>query len=252
MHPYLIHSGHILLPTFGLLAAIGLMAALGLSERSAALVGLDPEQMWNAGLFAIVAAFVLSRALLVAQNWHTFLNFPVLLLAVPSLTPTGVLMAGAATLLYLRWKQVHLLRALDDWAAPAALLWAALALGHFFEGSDAGLPTRFFWGLRSAGEVSPHHPVSLYAAGIALALTLWLFRRLKQSPAAGQTAALALLSTGVSQFLLSFLREPGVESPLGLDALQWVALAMIASGGGMLLLPGATSFLSRADDERPS
>lgn len=230
------------------------MAALGLSERCATLVGLDPERLWDAGLFAIVAAFVLSRALLVAQNWHTFLNFPVLLLAVPSLTPTGVLLAAGATLLYLRWKRVHLLRALDAWAAPAALLWAALALGHFFEGSDPGLPTRGFPGMVSTGETSPHHPVSVYAAAVALALTLRLYWRLKQAPAAGQTAAgqtagLALMLAGVSQFLLSFLREPGVESPLGLDALQWVALALIVVGGFVLLLPGAR--VSRAEDDGP-
>lgn len=244
MHPYLIHSGHIYLPTFGVLAAIGLMAALGLSERCARLVGLDTERLWDAGLFAIVAAFVLSRALLVAQNWHTFLSFPILLLAVPSLTPTGVLLAGAATLMYLRWKRIPILRALDAWAAPATLIWAALAMGHFFEGSDPGLPTRSFVGMRSAGKSSPHHPVSLYATVIALALTAWAYRRLRQEPAAGraagETAGWTLVLTGVGQFLLSFVREPGIESLLGVDTLQWVAVVMIACGGCLVAFaPGA-------------
>ena len=49
MHPYLLHSGHLLLPTFGVLAAIGLMAALSLSLRTAATISLDPEKLWNAG-----------------------------------------------------------------------------------------------------------------------------------------------------------------------------------------------------------
>jgi phosphatidylglycerol:prolipoprotein diacylglycerol transferase len=240
VHPYLIHSGHIFLPTFGVLAAIALMAGLGLSERCARLVGLDAERLWDAGLFAIVAAFVLSRALLVAQNWHTFLNFPILLLAVPSLTPTGVLLAGAATLLYLRWKRVPMLSALDAWAAPATLIWAALALGHFFEGSDPGVPTRSFLGMTSAGQSSPHHPVALYAAAVGLALTVLIYRRLQQKPAAGQTAGWTLVLTGVGQFLLSFLREPGAGSLLGLDALQWVAVALIACGGCVVAFaPGA-------------
>ena len=68
MHPYLLHSGHLLLPTFGVLAAIGLMAALTLSLRTAATVSLNPEAVWNAGLFAILSAFVLSRLLLIVTN----------------------------------------------------------------------------------------------------------------------------------------------------------------------------------------
>src|ERR1700732_2668412 len=65
MHPYLIHSGHLLLPTFGVLAAVGLMAALTLSLRTASIVGLNPERLWNAGLFTLLAAFALSRLLLI-------------------------------------------------------------------------------------------------------------------------------------------------------------------------------------------
>ncbi len=52
MHPYLIHSGRLLLPTFGVLSAIGLTSALALSLRTAKIGGLDPEKVWNAGVFA--------------------------------------------------------------------------------------------------------------------------------------------------------------------------------------------------------
>ena len=40
MHPYLLHSGHLLLPTFGVLAAVGLMSALTLSLRTAVIVAI--------------------------------------------------------------------------------------------------------------------------------------------------------------------------------------------------------------------
>ena len=45
MHPYLLHSGHLLLPTYGVLAALGLMAALTLSLRTAATVGLPMDKL---------------------------------------------------------------------------------------------------------------------------------------------------------------------------------------------------------------
>jgi len=82
LHPYILHFGSIFLPTFGVLAAIGLMAALFLSLRTAAIVGLSPDKLWNAGLFSILSAFVLSRLLLIVTNLHTLLSYPVLLLTV--------------------------------------------------------------------------------------------------------------------------------------------------------------------------
>src|SRR5271168_1225886 len=101
MHPYILHFGRLLIPTFGVLAAVGLMAALTLSLRTAAIVDLSPDSVWNAGLFALLSAFVLSRVLLVITNLHNFLAYPILLLAVPSLTATGILLTAIATAIYL-------------------------------------------------------------------------------------------------------------------------------------------------------
>ena len=131
MHPYLLHSGHLLLPTFGVLAALGLMAALTLSLRTAATVGLVPDKLWNAGLFTLLSAFALSRLLLIIANLHDFLAYPILLLMVPSLTAGGILLTILATAIYLRLRHLPLLDTLDAWAPCATLTWAFLALGHF-------------------------------------------------------------------------------------------------------------------------
>ena len=158
MHPYLLHSGHLLLPTFGVLAAVGLMAALTLSLRTAALVGLDPDKLWNAGLFALLSAFALSRLLLIAANPRNFLAYPILLLMVPSLTATGILLTIIVTAIYLRVRHLPIFDTLDAWSPCATLVWAFLALGHLAEGSDAGLPNHPPLG-------PPHparpHPVSI-------------------------------------------------------------------------------------------
>jgi phosphatidylglycerol:prolipoprotein diacylglycerol transferase len=138
MHPYLLHSGHLLLPTFGVLAALGLMAALTLSLRTAVTVGLPPDKLWNAGLFTLLSAFALSRLLLIATNLHDFLAYPILLLMVPSLSATGILLTILATAIYLRLQHLPLLDTLDAWSPCATLTWAFLALAHFAEGSDAG------------------------------------------------------------------------------------------------------------------
>jgi len=235
MHPYLIHSGHLLLPTFGVLAAVGLMMALTLSLRTAAIVGLNPDKFWNAGLFTLLSAFALSRLLLIAANLHNFLSYPILLLMVPSLTATGIVLTILATAIYLRLRQLPLLDTLDAWSPCATLTWAFLALGHFAEGSDAGLPTTLPWGLRIPPDRTPLHPVALYAALAAALLTIVLLRQLPHRHHPGDTFALALAASGTAQFLLTFFRQPIPGSSL-LDPIQWISLGMIALAGLVTLL----------------
>ncbi len=235
MHPYLIHSGHLLLPTFGVLAAVGFMTALTLSLRTAPIVDLDPEKLWNAGLFTLLSAFVLSRLLLIAVNPRSFLDYPILLLTVPSLNAIGILLTVIATAIYLRVKHLPLLDTLDAWSPCATLTWGFLALGHFAEGSDAGLPTTLPWGLRIPPDRMRLHPVALYAAIVAALLTQLLFRQLLRRQHPGDTFALALAASGTVQFLLTFFRQPFSDSSF-LDPIQWIALAMIVLAGFVLLL----------------
>lgn len=232
MHPNLLHIGFLTIPTFGLLAAIGLMFALGLSLRTAATVGLNRDHLWNAGLFAIIAAFVLSRLLLVATNLHTFFAYPILLLMVPSLTPLGLLLTAIATAIYLRVRALPLLAVLDAWAPCATLAWAFLALGHFAEGSDPGLPSTLPWAAPVPSTALRIHPVALYAALAAVIITALLLSHLPRRRRSGDTFTLALALAGLAQFLLTFFRQPTYsEGKLGtlLDPIQWVALGMIVT-----------------------
>ena len=237
LHPYLAHFGSVAIPTFGVLAAVGLMLALGLSERTARPMGVDPERLWDAGLFAVLAAFVLSRLLLIATNLRAFQAYPLLLLTVPSLTAGGLLLTLAATLAWLWFKQIPLLPALDAWAPCATLVWFFLALGHFAEGSDPGMP--FAYGIRPPGGATALHPVALYAAGVALVLTILLYPWLRRTKRAGETAGLALLGAGAGQFLLSFVRQPGLDQS-GLDALQWVGVGMMVAGTALVAAPSGS------------
>ncbi len=231
------------MPTFGLLAAAGLMGALWLVSRCAWRVGLAPDVMWNATFFAALAAFVLSRLLLVATNLRSFVSYPLLVLRLPSLTGVGLLLTGIATFLYLRVKRVPVLAALDAWAAPATLLWAFLAVGHLAEGSDPGLPSRAPWAVRVGADPDLQQPVGIFAAIMAVAITAILLRRLRHRHARGSVAALALLLMGTAQFLLSFLRQPYPYAPdapsFPLDPIQFLALGMVVGAGLLYLIAGA-------------
>ena len=231
MYPTLFHFGHLTLPTFGALAALGLIAALFLSERTAALANLPRQKLWDAGIFAVFAAFLLSRLILIGIYWKTFRAFPVLVLAVPSLTATGIVFTALATAAWLYFHRMPILSSLDAWAPGGMLVWAALALGHFAEGSDPGMPTTLPWGLPLIpGEPMRLHPVPLYGTFVALILLLSGLQLLRRNLPAGTTVAATLTAAGLAQFLLSFLRQPGETTFLNLDLLQIVALGTMLAG----------------------
>ncbi len=231
------------LPSFGLLAALGVMAALSLAIRCAPFAHLLPDTLWNATRFAAISAFVLSRAILVATNFHSFVQYPILLLTLPSLTGVGAIMTAIATVVYLQLRRVPLLPVLDAWAAPAALLWGFLALGHLAAGSDPGLPSRAPWAVRIQPDPDLQQPVGFFAALAGFAITILVFRHLRGPHADGHTAALALLLTGAAQFLLSFVRQPYPYAPdapaFPLDPIQFLALGMVLAAGVLYLVASA-------------
>jgi phosphatidylglycerol:prolipoprotein diacylglycerol transferase len=231
--------GHWHVPVYGLFAAAGLVLAMWLSQRTARLVGLDVEKFWDAGMFGILAAFVASRVLLVAENWQAFVRFPVMVLALPSLTYGGMVLTALLVFGYLRWKKLPVLRAMDAWAPCAAVLAAVLSVGHFIEGTDAGMSTTLPWGVRTPGDtvLGKTHPVQLYAMLAALAIVELSLIRLKRGSRAGQVAGTALLAGGAISFLLDMLRQPmETNGDAWLDPTQWIALAAVAVGACMMVL----------------
>ena len=231
--------GSLHIPAYALIAIAGMIAALWLSLRTAPLRGLEPEALWDAGVFAIAAAFVLSRLLGLALFFvleHGQLTLSLRdILSFSSISYLSLLVTAIPVALWLRWKRLPLLRVMDAWAPCAALLWSALSLADAAAGTGGGLPTRLPWGMRAASSGSRLHPVAIYSAAAALAasgLLIALLRRLREP---GRVAAVALIVSGTILFLLDMLRVP--EQPLShnlLDVSQWIALAAIVFGACLL------------------
>ena len=231
------------LPAYSVIAIAGMLAALWLSLRTARTRGLDADALWDAGVFAIVAAFVLSRLLgflLLLAVEHGRLTFSFRdVLSLASISYLSLLVTAVAVLLWLHWKRLPLLRTMDAWAPCAALLWSALSLADAGSGAGGGLPTRLRWGVRVAGSSAGVrvHPVALYTAAAALALCAALLALLRRVRVPGRVAALAFISAGAIAFLLDMLRLP--EQPLAhnlLDQSQWLALASILVGACVFAL----------------
>lgn len=222
------------IPAYAVIAIAGIVAALWLSLRTAPLRALSPDPLWDAGFFAIISAFVISRSLgflllFVIERGQLTVSFRDVL-RFSSLSYLSLFITALAVALWLRWKGLPLLRVIDAWAPCGALLWSALSFAEAAARTGDGLPTRLPWGIRNSAGLRVH-PVALYTAALALALCGTLFSLLKRVRTSGRVAAIALIATGLIVFLLDMLRLP--EQPLGhnpLDISQWLALASILFG----------------------
>jgi phosphatidylglycerol:prolipoprotein diacylglycerol transferase len=238
--------GRLHLSAYTVIAIAGIIAALSLSQYTALRAGLSAEKLWDAGIFAIVAAFVISRLLgffllLVIEHGQLTLSIRDVL-AFSSISYLSLLITALAVILWLHRKHLPLLRVMDAWAPCGALLWSALSLADAASGTGAGLPTRLPWGIHVAGLPAGEraHPVAIYTmiaalvlCGILLGLLNSPFR--KPHPP-GRIAGIALIAAGVISFPLDMLRFP--EQPYAhnlLDVTQWLALASIAVGAALLL-----------------
>ncbi len=236
--------GMLRITAYGLCAAVGMVMSMALARRLArrrpndSLTFLDHEAVWDAGLVAIISCFLASRFLLIVRDPITFLHYPLLVLALPSLTYGGIAVATLMVWAHLRRKRLALLPMLDLFAIPAVILAAWLELGHWLEGSEAGMPTTRRWGVHQpwASDL-PVHPVALYGAltALILACALWFSERRQnrgRSPGIpGRLAAAALIAGGALAVGLSFCAQPlpYVVTPW-LEPGQWTALGAMLAG----------------------
>ena len=254
--PGVVRVGHIRVSVFGFIAAAGLIAAIWLSQYTARWAKVSAQKLWDAGVFAVLAAFIGSRALLVAGDPQAFLHYPLLVLSLPSLTRGGVALTVVAVLVYLWVVKLPLVATLDAWTPPVMVLGAVLALAHFVEGTDAGMPTRLPWGVHTPGDTifGRVQPVQIYWMLAALLIGMDALRVLRQRHPNGLVAARGLLFGGLSFFVLDMLAQPtDTTGAAWLDPGQWVALGCATTGGVMLmmLLPTRVkSFANEMDESR--
>ncbi|MGA7155242.1 MAG: prolipoprotein diacylglyceryl transferase family protein [Acidobacteriaceae bacterium] len=237
LFPGVLHVGPFRFPVYGVFAALGLIAALWLSLKTARLAGLDAEAVGDAGLFGLLAAFVISRVLLIVDDPHGFMRLPLVLLSLPSFTYVGMLLTAAAMVLYLRWKRLRLLKVLDAWAPCAAVVAGMLSLGEIYSGGDPGMPTTLPWGTVVAGSGGLMHlqPVELYRALAAVVTLVVLMGLLQWRLRTGVVAGVALVAGGVVSFLLQMISQPMEVVGHGwLEPVQWVAVGAMLVGGLML------------------
>jgi phosphatidylglycerol---prolipoprotein diacylglyceryl transferase len=225
MHPVLFHFGSITIYTYGVLVAIGVVLGLLYARRQAAHAGLDPEKVWNMGIYCILMALLLAKVWLVLGEWSYYGAHPREILSAATFQSGGTFYGGVVgailtIVLYSYFQKMPLLAVLDTFAAALPLGHAIGRLGCFAAGCCYGKPTSMPWGVSftnpAAAQVAGTpldvhlHPTQLYESAaefLNFAILVWLGKR---QTFRGQMLGTYFLLYGAERGTIEFFRgDPG-------------------------------------------
>jgi phosphatidylglycerol---prolipoprotein diacylglyceryl transferase len=242
VHPHLFQFGHLILPTYGFLVALGTIVSLLVCVRTARLLSLDTDEVWNLALMAIVAGLVGSRILLIALYWPRY-GVRALSMSLSGTRGPGtaaIAIAVVTGVLY-AWRLGLPIRRTADAIAPSLALGSSIvSIGCLEAGCDYGTPTHLPWAVIFTSPATmpgtplgvPLHPTQIYASLIEFGLFVLLLWLLYRPHRDGEILGAWLFLDGLSNFALTFLRGDGGTWVSGLITVtQLVAAAMVLAGG---------------------
>jgi phosphatidylglycerol:prolipoprotein diacylglycerol transferase len=243
---------------YGILITLGVVAAAFLSQLEAKRRGFDPDYIWDA-LFWVVLAGIIGARLwhvftpppsMVAQGittkWYLLHPFEILNVRNGGLGIPGAVIGGAIALaIYCRQRKLSFRSFVDIVVPGLALAQAIGRWGNFFNQEVYGRPTSLPWKIfidpahRIPGfeNVEYYHPLFLYESLwnlINMAVLLWLGRRYQKWLKTGDLFLIYMIMYSIGRFSLEFLR---LDSSLvaGINFNQ-TFVAVVAVVAGMLLL----------------
>ena len=247
------------------MAALGVLFALMLALRTARIVHIDPNRLWNLCIVALFAALVGSRLLLVVVNWTVLRVHPLWMLGLamihhPLVAAVAAALAVIVAIIYARRQNLPIRATADALAAPFALGLAFEQIGALLAGSGFGTETRVRLAVTYTDPLAarwsgtplgvPLHPVQAYAAlaflTVSVCLVIWLPHR-RQS---GDITGACLMATGAIVYFTEFWRDTegrGTWLSGALDGPQVAAIAFVLVGALMLRERNSQGFAITAE-----
>ncbi len=248
MHPILFQWGPVTIYTYGVLVATGVLLGLWYGRRQAPAAGLDPDRVWNLGIYMVLAGLVVAKLWLVVLYAGYYWHHPRELFALSTLQSGGTFYGGflgAITVLLLYcWRyRISMLSLLDTYAPGLALGHAIGRLGCFSAGCCYGKPTWLPWGVTfrnpAAAQITgtplniPLHPTQIYEAIAEFSNFLFLVWFWRRRQFKGQIVALWMILYGMERGLFEFLRGDPDRTLMfhgAISLMQVVSVGMIITG----------------------
>lgn len=244
--PVIAHIGPFALRWYSLMIMAGIYAGTILAARLAAQRGIDPDHVYSAAVWVVVAGIVGARLTHVIDRWDLYRDQPMRVFAVYEggiAIWGGLIGGGGAVWAYARRYGIAFWPFADAISHAAILGQGIGRLGCIVNGDVAGRPTGADWGFvyvnpgallpRASYFGVPTHPYPLYEMvwDFALfALLFWVARHVRQEGAVflAYTAVYSL-----ARLVLTMVREEEVWA-FGMQQAQLVSLATIALAVGLL------------------
>jgi len=166
---------------YGTSLAIAFLAAITLARRDAARKGIPPETIVDIALALCLGGLLGARLLFVLIDLGYYWHQPLEIFNVRAggLSFYGGAVAGfAAAWWYVKHKRLEPWAIADTVVPYAALGYAIVRIGCFFNGCCYGIPTHLPWGwpCREGDPFTTRHPTQLYASLGSFLLFLLLLR----------------------------------------------------------------------------
>jgi phosphatidylglycerol:prolipoprotein diacylglycerol transferase len=248
MHPILFQLGPVTIYTYGVLVAAGVLLGLWYARRQAPRAGLDPDQVWNLGIYMVLAGLILAKVWLVLSSWDYYFAHPRDIFSIATFQSGGTFYGGLAgsvlmIVVYTYVQKISVLAVLDTFCAALPLGHAIGRLGCFAAGCCFGKPTSLPWGVTFTNPLAqqlagtplgiPLHPTQLYEVALELVnfvLLVWLGARQRFT---GQILGAYLVLYGMERGILEFFRgDPGRTLMFHdkVSLMQLVSVGMILTG----------------------
>jgi phosphatidylglycerol:prolipoprotein diacylglycerol transferase len=248
MHPILTQFGPITVYTYGVLVATGVLLALWYARGQAPRAGLDPEKVWNLGIYMVLVALLLAKIWLVLSAWDYYIQNPREILSMATFQSGGTFYGGiigaiVTIVLYTYFQKMPIIAVMDTFDAAVPLGHSIGRLGCFAAGCCYGKPTTVPWAVTFHSEVASQlagtplgihlHPTQLYESSVELLNFLFLVWLGRRQRFAGQILGTYFLLYGAERGTIEFFRgDPGRTMLFhgGVSLMQIVSVGLVLLG----------------------
>ncbi len=248
MLPVLFHIGSLTVYTYGVLVASGVLLGLWYARRQAPRHGLNPDHVWNLGIYMVLVALIVAKIWLVFSAWDYYAANPREIFSMTVIQSGGTFYGGVVgamltIIIYTRVQKIPVLPLLDTFAFAVPLGHSIGRLGCLAAGCCYGRPTTVPWAITFKNELAeqlagtplhtPLHPTQLYESAaefLNFLIVVWLARRQRFT---GQLVGTYFLLYGFERGTIEFFRgDPGRTMMFHntVSLMQLTSVALILTG----------------------
>lgn len=237
MFPYLPEIFGFKIPSYGLMTALGYGAAIFYCFKNRKYLGVSKELLGDILFYLILGALLGGKLFFILFNWDTFYTATLVeKIRFGFVFYGGFIGAVIAGIIYLRNKNIGIIKAADFFAPPLALGHAIGRIGCFLAGCCYGKETHSFLGVvfNNPDTLVPQYlqhthiyPTQLFESFANFILFLILVKIYKNQKQEGKTALTYIMGYALIRFVIEFFRgdDRGLAI-MGLFPSQIIALIL--------------------------